>query len=79
MSHDLLARYAKLPPRTREIIRVATSRPELRLTDVATVIGMATSTLRFRLRVAYRKLDVEGRVELQARLGPLLEDAAEEA
>ncbi len=33
MNNDLLVRYLKLPPRTREIIQVAISRPELRLKD----------------------------------------------
>lgn len=75
---DLLAKYNSLPPRTKEIIRAAIARPDLHLTDVATTIGMAISTLRFRLRRAYRELCVEGRVELHARLAPLLQDVSEE-
>lgn len=75
---DLLAKYNNLPPRTKEIIRMAISRPDLPLADVAYLIRMAIGTMRPRLHSAYRALGCSGRVELHARLAPLLQDVSEE-
>lgn len=76
---ELLRQYGKLPPKTRLILAVSCARPELSLKDVAAQVGSAVSTLRSRLKVAYRQLECEGRVDLQARLGPLLERLHAEA
>lgn len=78
MNNDLLAKYNKLPPRTRKLIDTAIARPDLPLTDVAYLIGMAVSTMRTRMRRAYRDLGCFGRVALHACLAPLLEGLAQE-
>lgn len=76
MSNDLLAKYNKLPPRTRKLIEMALARPDLPLTDVAYLIGMAVNTMRPRMHGAYRALGCSGRVDLHACLAPLLQGLA---
>lgn len=77
MNNDLLANYNKLPPRTRQLVEMALARPDLPLTDVANLIGMAVSTMRTRMRRAYRDLGCFGRVGLHASLAPLLQGLAQ--
>lgn len=78
MNNDLLAKYKNLPPRTRQLVETALSRPDLPLTDVAYLIGMAVNTMRPRMHGAYRALGCVGRVDLHARLAPLLLGLAQE-
>lgn len=68
----LLKAYASLPPKTRLIVRMACERPELSLVDIGRLCGIKESNLRGRMHDAYRFLQLEGRVDVVARLGPLL-------
>lgn len=72
---ELARKYASLPPRSRELVRVACERPELSLVNVAVTQGISISNLRKRMQAAYEALGVDGRVELVARLGPVLAEA----
>lgn len=63
---------ASLQPRTLELVRALCTRGELSIVDCALVIGIAIGNARPRLRVAYRKLGLEGgRTELMAKYGRL--------
>ncbi|MEQ1734985.1 MAG: hypothetical protein ABL886_00980 [Rhodoglobus sp.] len=70
---ELLRRFEKLAPRSKELVLKAIERPELRLTDVAVLIGMGQGTMRDRIKKVYAGLDCDGRVDLHARLAPLLQ------
>lgn len=61
-----------LPPRSLELVDVACRRPDLALTKVAKVCGISVGNLRKRIRAAYARLGVSGRVELVAKYGGIL-------